>query len=139
MGVDKCSALHNKIIKHGWLGACKTIEDFRQDCKTWFNHFGDAAEALRDTLSPDLVTFLESAYMTDTDHSFFYYVGGLDAPNKLFEAAEFSSVAYSDDDPIPYIALCAMNDFAMLHGQSGHDRASEGCTPVASCRKIESR
>lgn len=83
----------------------------KRDCTTWFEYFGDEAEALRDTLSIDLVAFLESAYVTSADHMFFYYVDGLNSPNRLFEAAEVFNVAYSDDDPTRYIALYAMNDF----------------------------
>jgi hypothetical protein len=34
MNADKCVALHNKIVKYGWLGSDKTIEDFEQNCET---------------------------------------------------------------------------------------------------------
>jgi hypothetical protein len=111
MNIDKCVALHNQILKHGWLGSGRTIEDFEQECKTWFDLWGDEAEALRNTLSPDLVAFLERAYATHADHSFFYYVSGLDYPSGLFEAAECISECYSQDDRTRYVVLYHMNRF----------------------------
>jgi hypothetical protein len=112
MDVDKCVELHNKILKHGWLESGKTTEDFERDCKTWFDHWSEEADALRNTLSPDLVAFLERAYVTNTDHSFFYYVDGLWSPNMLIEEATIFNECYSEDDPTRYIVLYAMNDFA---------------------------
>jgi hypothetical protein len=99
MDVDKCVALHNKIFMHGWLASGKSTEDFERDCTTWFDYYGDEAEALRGTLSLDLAAFLESAYVTKTDHSFFHYVSGLGYPSGLVETAEFFNMAYSDGDP----------------------------------------
>jgi hypothetical protein len=112
MDVDKCVALHNKIFIHGWLGSGKTIEDFDRACTTWFDHYGDEAEALQNTLSPDLLAFLGRAYVAKTDHSFFHYVSGLDHPTGLFEAAVCFNDPYSGDDPTRYIALYVMNRFA---------------------------
>jgi hypothetical protein len=112
MDVDKCVALHNKIFMHGWLASGKSTKDFERDCTTWFDYYGDEAEALRDTLSLDLAAFLESAYVAKTDHSFFHYVAGLDYPSGLFETAKFFNIAYSDGDPTRYVALYAINRFA---------------------------
>jgi hypothetical protein len=69
MNVGKCVALHNQIFKYGWLGSGRTIEDFEQECKPWFDLWGDEAEALRNTLSPNLVAFLERTFVTNVDHS----------------------------------------------------------------------
>jgi hypothetical protein len=111
MNVGKCVALHNQIFKYGWLGSGRTIKDFEQECKPWFDLWGDEAEALRKTLSPNLVAFLERAFVTNADHSFFYYVCGLDYPSGLFEAAECISECYSQDDRTRYIVLYHMNSF----------------------------
>jgi hypothetical protein len=114
MDVNKCVKLHNEIFMHGWLRSGKTNENFERDCKTWFNYFGEEAEALRlqNTLSIDLIAFLERAYVTNLDHSFFYYVDGLEPPSRLFEAAEVFNVLYSNNDPTRYVVLYAMNMFA---------------------------
>jgi hypothetical protein len=111
MDVDKCVVLHNKILKHGWLGSGKTIKDFERECQTWFDHFGEEAEALRTTLSPDLLTFLRGAHITPLDHSFFYYVSGLYSPSAFFEHAELFNEVHSNDDLMRYIVLYAMGMF----------------------------
>jgi hypothetical protein len=114
MDVDRCVALHNKIFKHGWFESGRTIEEFERECKTWFSLWGDEAEALRNTFSPELVAFLERAYAVGIGHSFFWYVEGLDYPTGLFEAAHCFNEASDDDDPARYIVLYHMNN----HGES---------------------
>jgi hypothetical protein len=87
MDVDKCVTLHNKILEHGWLHSGKTLEELEQNRKTWFDYHGDAAEAMRDLLSPDLTAFLERAYEVTCEdgHSFFYYVKCLFSPAMVQE------------------------------------------------------
>ncbi|KAH6182325.1 hypothetical protein HBI61_085030 [Parastagonospora nodorum] len=59
---------------------------------TLFISFNEGAEAIRRSLSLDLATFIERAYIANNRNSFFYY-------------------AYSEDDHTRYIALYSTNDF----------------------------
>ncbi|KAH3998352.1 hypothetical protein HBI25_116700 [Parastagonospora nodorum] len=59
---------------------------------TLFISFSEGAEAIRRSLSLDLATFIERAYIANNRNSFFYY-------------------AYSEDDHTRYIALYSTNDF----------------------------
>jgi hypothetical protein len=111
MDVDKCVILHNKILERGWLQSGKPIEDLEQNRKTWFEYHGDEAEAIRDTLSPDLIAFLERAYEVDCEngHSFFYYVAGLFSPALVHEQSDTFNHESADDDDLQIIVLYNMN------------------------------
>jgi hypothetical protein len=111
MDVEKCVLLHNRILEHGWLGSGKTIEDLEQNRKTWFDYHGDLAEAISDILSPDLIAFLERAYVVDCDdgHSFFYYVGGLSGPGYIQEQLEGLNVVCPEEGETRYVVLYTMN------------------------------
>ncbi|KAH3940458.1 hypothetical protein HBI56_097110 [Parastagonospora nodorum] len=63
---------------------------------TLFISFSEGAEAIRRSLSLDLATFIERAYIANNRNSFFYYV---------------FKKAYSEDDHTRYIALYSTNDF----------------------------
>jgi hypothetical protein len=111
MDVDKCVELHNKILKHGWVHSGKTIEDFEQNCQTWFEYHGEQAEAISDLLSPDLIAFLEQAYEIDCEdgHSFFYFVSGLSGPGNIQEQMEVLNSACEEEGETRYVLLYVMN------------------------------
>ena len=93
MNVDRCIALHNEILRHGWVSSGRRLESLDSTCKTWFDTFGDAAEAIRPQLSPDLVRFLEHARViqdpeTGADLCFFYWFKKLAGPESMFKQAE---------------------------------------------------
>jgi hypothetical protein len=116
MDVDKCVALHNKILQLGYLGSGKSVEQFEQECKPWFDYFGDEAEELSDKLSPDLIAFFERAFMSGDRHAFFFYVGGLNGPTSLFGAVASLNSGFSYDDQTRFVALYGMNLFPASHG-----------------------
>jgi hypothetical protein len=116
MNVDKCVALHNKILEHGFLQSGRTIEDLQRERKTWFDNYGDKAEAFHGTLSSDLIAFLERVYVTnENNYSFFYYVSCLYWPEGLFEDAQCLNEADYDESSTRYVALYMMNMFSSSH------------------------
>ncbi|KAF2993162.1 hypothetical protein E8E13_000065 [Curvularia kusanoi] len=111
MDVNKCAELHNKILEHGWLRSGKSRQDLERNRKTWFDYHGDEAEAIRDILSPDIIAFLERAYVVDWDggHAFFYYVAGLFTPSLVHELSETFNNDFSEDGMLQNIVLYNMN------------------------------
>jgi hypothetical protein len=111
MDVDKCVELHNKILEHGWLHSGKTTEDFKQNRQTWFDYHGDHAETISDLLSPDLIAFLEGAYVIDYEdgHSFFYFVSGLSGPVNIQEQMETLNSVCEEEGETRYVLLYIMN------------------------------
>ena len=90
MNVDRCIALHNEILRHGWVGSGRSVESLESSCQTWFDTFSDAAEAVRADLAPDLVQFLQHARVicdpeAKVDLFFFYWVQNLADPGFMFE------------------------------------------------------
>ena len=111
MNVGKCVKLHNKILEHGWVHSGKSKEDLERNRKRWFDYHGDRAEAIREILSPDIITFLERAYVVDCEggHAFFYYVGGLFSPSLVHEISETFNHGPSEDNMLQNIVLYNMN------------------------------
>jgi hypothetical protein len=101
MDVDRCVNLHNEILTIGWEGRGNDAGDLGQ---SWFEHYGEEAENIRDRLSPDLIAFLERAWEVGDDHSFFYYVNGLHHPTHMFDEEE--------PEENRYVTLYAANDIA---------------------------
>lgn len=124
MNVERCIALHNEILKHGWIGSGRSAAQFEDGCKTWFESeaIHDQTEAVRAVLVPDVVRFLEHARIVcgpAVDLSFFFWVRGLAGPEFMFEFEELL-VPYSDsedeedveDEKNRFIVLYMMNSFA---------------------------
>jgi hypothetical protein len=114
MDVDKCVELHNKILEHEWVHSGKSIEDFERLRQTWFEKYGDDAEAIRDLLSPNLTAPLERAYEIDYDggHSFFYYVNGLFSPQIVHDQSDGLNEAWwqdGEEGALRQIVLYVMN------------------------------
>jgi hypothetical protein len=115
MDVDKCVTLHNKILRLGYLGSGKSVEQFEQECRPWLDCIGDDIEKVSGKLTSDLLAFLEGAYMGGDRHAFFFYVGGLNGPSCLFEMAECLNSIFSNDDQTRFVALYGMNLFPASH------------------------
>ncbi|PVH95813.1 hypothetical protein DM02DRAFT_689331 [Periconia macrospinosa] len=83
MEVDRCVGLHNEIMKIGWEARSNDASALNQ---SWFGYYRQDAENIRERLSPELIAFLERAWVVGDghDHSFFYYVCGLHHPNHFF-------------------------------------------------------
>jgi hypothetical protein len=111
MDVGKCVALHNRILRVGWRGSGKSDSDFDRECKSWFDYYGVQAEAMRDVLPPDLVAFLEQAYVAPSSRSFFYYVNGLCGPDSLINGADLLNTGWGGADGDRFVVLCSMNTF----------------------------
>ncbi|CAO2656576.1 Nn.00g053790.m01.CDS01 [Neocucurbitaria sp. VM-36] len=93
MNVERCIALHDEILRQGWVGSGRSPESLESTCKTWFDTFGDEADAVRSDLAPDLVKFLTHARVVydpefGVDLHFFYWVQNLASPDFMFEQAE---------------------------------------------------
>lgn len=74
MNVAHCIELHNEIVRLGWIGMGRPLQDFHPP--TWFDYHGQAAQAARRKLSADLVAFLQGAYEIPdayTDRQYFHY------------------------------------------------------------------
>ncbi|KAI4614255.1 uncharacterized protein J4E87_009653 [Alternaria ethzedia] len=90
MNVERCISLHNEIVRHGWVGSGRSPDTLASHGKSWFQVFGEEAEAERSNLSPDLVQFLEQVQIPRVEEEgfypeFFYWVQGLSHPEYMFE------------------------------------------------------
>ena len=90
MNVERCISLHNEIVRHGWVGSGRSADTLASHSKSWFQVFGEEAEAERSALSPDLVQFLEQVQIPRVEEEgfypeFFYWVQGLSHPEYMFE------------------------------------------------------
>lgn len=111
MDVDKCVVFHNKILEHGWVHSGRTFEDLERHRKTWFEYHGAEAEAIRQILSPNLIAFLERAYVVENEdgYAFFYYVSGLFSPVLVHELSETFNYESAEDGILQNIVLYNMN------------------------------
>ncbi|KAF2472770.1 uncharacterized protein BDR25DRAFT_219499 [Lindgomyces ingoldianus] len=107
MNAERCALLHNEIVKLGWEGSGRDLDDLPQ--RNWFEFYGDEANEIRNSLSPTLGTFLEQAWEVGDDHSFFYYVMGLSHPSNLFIN---HSEEKSRGEKERFLTLYAANDIA---------------------------
>ncbi|KAH8634367.1 hypothetical protein IG631_09767 [Alternaria alternata] len=127
MNVDRCIALHNEILRHGWVGSGRSVESLESSCQTWFDTFRDAAEAVRADLAPDLVQFLQHARVicdpeAKVDLFFFYWVQNLTDPGFMFEQ--------EDDWPEEgrFLVLYAMSNFTGHFCGLVYDQETHLCT-----------
>ncbi|CAG5186482.1 uncharacterized protein ALTATR162_LOCUS11596 [Alternaria atra] len=94
MNVGRCIALHNEILRHGWVGSGRSLEPLESSCKTWFDTFDNKAEAFRVDLVSDLIGFLQHARVIYDPESEFndllllYWVQNLAEPDFMFEQEE---------------------------------------------------
>ncbi|KAI4950244.1 hypothetical protein J4E91_004900 [Alternaria rosae] len=90
MDVERCISLHNEIVRHGWVGSGRSPDTIASHSKSWFEIYGEEAEAERSNLSPYLIQFprveKEGFYP-----EFFYWVQGLSHPEYMFEFEDMLS------------------------------------------------
>lgn len=126
MQVERCVALHNEILRHGWIGSGRNADTFETNCPSWFDYCGTHAEAVRNDLAPDLMEFLKQARIpvlpSGSEFSFSYWVAGLAGPELMFESEEtftthVDDAADADDKDWEkrFVLLYMMNDFGS-HG-----------------------
>jgi hypothetical protein len=119
MDVERCIALHNEILQHGWIGSGRSPDQLAANCTNWFDYHGASAAALRPSLDSDLILFLERARFPNVENfSFFYWVNNLAWPEYMFESGElFDTHGYranaedSEEWAERFVVLYAMNDF----------------------------
>lgn len=106
--VERCIALHNEIVMHGWVGSGRDPANFTG--KNWFDRVGDPADRTRDRLSTPLTRFLEGALITDEpNYSFFYYVYGLSYPEGMWSMHDAFA---PHGDPNRYLTLYGATNIA---------------------------
>ncbi|KAK6844433.1 hypothetical protein PG995_014543 [Apiospora arundinis] len=123
MDYVRCAELHNRILEIGWArpGKQLTIGDgtdnknhpgahVPQKHPNWFQHWGKRAEAMRPRLSQDLTAFLERAWVSGDDHSFFFYVNDLTPPNEMWAHEE--NFVRNPDDIDRYLTLYSANVYS---------------------------
>jgi len=79
-GLDfqRCAALHNAIVEHGWTASGRPIDDMPRT--TWWDHHSDNPERDDTTsrLHLSVIEFLKRAYdFYEDDFNFFHYLIGL--------------------------------------------------------------
>jgi hypothetical protein len=106
MDVGRCVELHNEIVRLGWEGLGRKIEDFER--RSWFDFHGTGAEGIRGSLTSDVINFLERAHEVDDEQSFSYYVAGLNYPDRLI--ASDVAILAGEENPTRYLVLYIAND-----------------------------
>ncbi|KAF2141917.1 uncharacterized protein K452DRAFT_332619 [Aplosporella prunicola CBS 121167] len=82
---ERCAALHNFVVQHGWNSYHGTPVDLNT-LSSWWTIWGNDAESLRPKLHPSLVDFLQRAYVTPwkSGLSFFTYLHGLNGVGEFW-------------------------------------------------------
>lgn len=94
MDFERCSALHDAIVRHGWVGRGHDLSDLPN--RTYWERWRPTltpyqSERLQDRLHPTVLAFLQSALELPDFYpgsfmppNFFYHLVGLCAPLELF-------------------------------------------------------
>ncbi|ETS74764.1 hypothetical protein PFICI_13248 [Pestalotiopsis fici W106-1] len=109
LDVERCAALHNEILWHGWNKSGGRPEDFPG--VNWYEQYrDDGAGDSRKRFSAPLAAFLDKALSTsNVAHSFFYHLSGLNAPSYMWDNHEW----YQDDpDKYRYLTLYLAHSMA---------------------------
>lgn len=100
MDTDRCVALHNAILEHGWIASGRSAADFEANTRTWWTEYGASTDVGR--LHPSLRAFLTQArvvpYGYQPDTSFFFNVRGLLVPSRFWEGP--ASSIFEDENMI---------------------------------------
>jgi hypothetical protein len=106
---ERCAALHNEIIRRGWIGSGRPLNQL--ETVNWFQYYGQHAEDCRHLLSQDLVAFLEQAQKIKNDDQFslFYYMTGLLGPNSMWESFKW---LFEDEEERRYLTLYGATSMA---------------------------
>jgi hypothetical protein len=106
---ERCAALHNEIIRRGWSGSGRPLDQL--ETVNWFQYYGQETEDSRHLLSQDLVAFLEQAQKIKNDDQFclFYYVIGLLGPDRMWETFDWM---FEDEEKYRYLTLYGATSMA---------------------------
>jgi hypothetical protein len=123
MDYERCAALHNAIVKHGWIASGHSLDDLPLTSCWQANEEGWEEDV--DRLHPSMIEFLKRAYnteMPDTepvynfmsrDYKFFYFLDGLVGPQNH----EFFDFDETGDFAGHYMTLYTPNDDLGSHAQ----------------------
>jgi hypothetical protein len=123
MDYERCAALHNAIVKHGWIASGRPLKDLPTTTCWEADEAGWEQNVSR--LQPSMVEFLKRAHSTDLptsepiynlstrNYAFFYYLGGLVGPGShvYFDFEMF------EDHPGQYMTLYTPNDDLGSHAR----------------------
>jgi hypothetical protein len=121
---ERCAALHNAIVKHGWIASGRSLDDLQLTSCWEANEEGWQADA--DRLQPSMIEFLKRAYNTelpDTEpwckdvsrhYKFFYCLEGLARPQAHEVYALLDDIG---DSPGHYMTLYTPNEDMGSHAQ----------------------
>ncbi|KAI0200139.1 hypothetical protein F4808DRAFT_429840 [Astrocystis sublimbata] len=92
----RCAALHKCLVQKVLDAEGKRLEEIEGG--SFFQHYGHAADEIRDRLSPSLAAFLESIFISDELPPFFFWVDSISHPSHLF----FHDDLLNDDGEMPH-------------------------------------
>ncbi|OBT62719.1 hypothetical protein VE03_07119 [Pseudogymnoascus sp. 23342-1-I1] len=104
---QRCVLLHNFLVEYSWLADGRSLDDL--DRRSFFEHYGDEVEKIRERLEPGLIAFLEAAYVNHEPSLFYLWVYGITWPDRLFENHEA-------DDEDEHVTLYTTNGELCTHG-----------------------
>jgi hypothetical protein len=112
MDVEQCIALHNEILRHGWVHSGHNAESFEKECPTWYDDSDiTEIEAVRHDLTPDLFNFLRKARFAGSPHFwFFHQVSSLASPQLLFADLDVWRYDIEEGEVKRYVTLYLMNE-----------------------------
>ena len=107
-GLDfqRCAALHNAIIEHGWMASGRSIQAMPRT--TWWDVHEDFPDldATTSRLHQSLIEFLKHAYhFYEKDFNFFHYLTSLQGAGDC-ERTFKEDLDYSDCDHRYYTLYC---------------------------------
>ncbi|CAD0096769.1 unnamed protein product [Aureobasidium vineae] len=124
MDYERCAALHNAIVKHGWTASGRSLDDLPLTTCWEANEEDWEADASR--LHPSMVEFLKRAYNTELpetepiyncvsrEYKFFYFLEGLIGPqgHEVYDLGD-----HIGDHPGHYMTLYSPNNRLGSHAQ----------------------
>ncbi|ROV90899.1 hypothetical protein VMCG_09974 [Cytospora schulzeri] len=108
---ERCTTLHNFLVKYGWVGAGNLLRDLTH--ASFFEKHGDDAEELRDRLQPQVTSFLTSIIIPE--ETFFIWVEGVSEPSEMLQAEQLIP-GETDISPDRYLVLYSTNPGLGEHG-----------------------
>ncbi|KAL7621626.1 hypothetical protein AAE478_008952 [Parahypoxylon ruwenzoriense] len=110
MDSARCAALQNKLVERAWVAEGHALDELER--RSFFQHYGDAANEIMDRLDPSLVVFLESIIVTGELPTFYFWVEGIARPVDMFPAEEVFPEAETDR----FLILYTTNTGIVGHG-----------------------
>ncbi|KFY40751.1 hypothetical protein V494_03326 [Pseudogymnoascus sp. VKM F-4513 (FW-928)] len=77
----RCALLHNFLVEYGWVASGRSLADLER--RSFFEHYGDEANEMRERLEPGLIAFLEEAYVVQRS-LFHFWVDDLTHPSEMW-------------------------------------------------------